>query len=139
MERFFQFVVNHWVLWLTLVIILVLLVIDEFKDRLYGIKRIKPQDLVQMLNRDKAVAVDIRERASYDQGHIVGSINFPVIEIDTHLNKLDKYKDKEIVVVGDAGQMFQAATKLRQQKFQVAILSGGLNAWRAAGLPLNKK
>lgn len=139
MQRFFEFVINHWVLWLTLIIILILLISDELKERLSGLKRIKAQDLVQMLNRDKAVVVDVRERAEYEKGHIIGAINFPLVEIDTHLNKLDKYKNKEIVVVDGTGQSFQAASKLRKQNFQVLILSGGLNAWRVSGLPLTKK
>jgi len=139
MQRFFEFVVNHWVLWSALIVILILLVTDELKARLSGLKRVKAQDLVQLLNREKAVVVDVRERKDYEQGHIVGAINFPVTEIDTHLNKLDKYKNKEIVVVDGAGQSFQAASKLRKQNFQVLILSGGLNAWRMSGLPLTKK
>lgn len=139
MEKFIHFVKNHWALWLALIIIVILLIYEEIKDWLSGIKRVPPQDLTQMINREKAVVVDIRDQSAYQQGHIIDSIHIPNAELDANIQKLNKYKEKAIVIIDQAGQSMMAATKLKKAGFEVYILTGGINAWKNLGFPLTKR
>jgi len=139
MTKFIEFVINHWPLWLAFVALLVLLVYEELKDKLLGIKRLSPQDLTQMINRDEAVVLDIRDKATFEQGHIIGAINIIGNELDANMARLEKYKDKALVIIDGSGQSMQVAAKLKKAGFKTYALIGGLNGWRNLGLPLTKK
>lgn len=139
MEKFIQFVVNHWPLWLALVLVLALIIYEEFKGKLAGVARISPQELIHQLNREAAVVVDIRDRKAYDAGHIIHAVAVPAAELETQTTVLEKHKNKTLVVVDQTGQALGIAAKLRAKGFKVQLLSGGLTAWQNAGLPLTKK
>ena len=139
MTKFTEFVINHWPLWLAFVALLVLLVYEELKDKLLGIKRLSPQDLTQKINRDEVVVLDIRDKATFEQGHIIGAINIIANELDANMAQLEKYKDKALVIIDGPGQSMQVAAKLKKAGFKTYALTGGLNGWRNLGLPLTKK
>lgn len=139
MERFLEFVRNHWTLWLALVVILILLAYDELRDKLSGIQRLSPQDLTQKINRDEVVIVDIRDREAFNQGHIIGAINIEGPDFEKNMQRLEKYKDKGIVIIDGSSQSTLIATKLQKAGYKTYSLAGGLNAWRNLGLPLTKK
>ena len=92
------------------------------------------------INREDALVVDVREAAEYGAGHILGAKNMPLARIDEGGGELAKKKDRPLIVYCDAGERSsKAASALRRHGFaRVASLSGGLNAWRQAGLPVEK-
>jgi rhodanese-related sulfurtransferase len=114
-------------------------VFEEIRDQLSGVARLSPQDLTQMINSDQVVVLDIRDKTAFDQGHILNAINIPSAELMANLNKLEKYKNKSIVIIDGGGQGLKIATNLRKQGFKLYSLAGGLNGWKAQGLPLTKK
>jgi rhodanese-related sulfurtransferase len=80
--------------------------------------------------------VDVRDRYTYNQGHIMGAMPMPIDELtDRAVTSLDKIRD--IYVYGmNEGQTAQAAQILRSAGFQnVSELKGGLSAWKAIGGP----
>lgn len=140
MQDILPFVVHHWLLSSTLIVLLLLLFIEEARAKgLLG--QLSPQELVQLINRESAVVVDIRNRDAFQTGHIVGALNFPQAELEKNFDKLGKYKDRPIVIVCAMGQKAaEIAVKLTQQNFErVHVLSGGVNAWKNAQMPLVKK
>jgi phage shock protein E len=80
--------------------------------------------------------LDVRTQTEWDQFHIKDSTLIPLEELQTRLNELPKSKD--IVVVCLSGQLSQSgATILQQAGFpRVSYVSGGLQAWMAAGYPV---
>ena len=62
----------------------------------------------------------------------------PDDELDGHLEKLDRFKNKPVVAVCDAGiTSSKAVAGLRNAGFvSVYSLKGGMNAWGQAGLPV---
>jgi rhodanese-related sulfurtransferase len=138
-EKLLHFVENHWLLWLALVVVLLSLVFEEFRDKLSGVPRLSPQELTQMMNRGEVVVVDMRDTNAFTSGHIISSINIPAAEVASRLVSLDKYKDKALVLVDGGAQNIAAVAKLRSQGFKLYGLAGGINAWRTASLPLSKK
>ena len=140
MQDIIQFVVNHWLLSGLFIVLLILLLLEEARSKgLLG--QLGPQDLVQLINRESAVVVDIRNREAFQDGHIVGSVNFLQAELEKDFNQLRKYKDRPIVIVCATGQKSgEIAAKLKKQNFErVHVLSGGINAWKNASMPLVKK
>ncbi|MBW4636048.1 MAG: rhodanese-like domain-containing protein [Iphinoe sp. HA4291-MV1] len=80
--------------------------------------------------------LDVRDRSTYNQGHIMGAMPYPIDElVDRAVPSLDKSRD--IYVYGESdGQTAQAAQSLKSAGFvHVSELKGGLAAWKAIGGP----
>jgi len=60
-----------------------------------GARRITTGELESLLKDGKAFVVDVRNQASYDQGHIPGSRLIPAGEVANHVDELPR--DKMIV------------------------------------------
>lgn len=94
----------------------------------------------QMINRDDALMLDVRDAAEHAKAHIINARNIPIAELDAKIGDLARHKAKgrPIIVHCESGTRSGAAlTILRKQGFEnVFSLAGGITAWRAAGLPL---
>jgi rhodanese-related sulfurtransferase len=80
--------------------------------------------------------LDVRDRSTYNQGHIMGAMPMPIDEL-TDRAEISLQKSRDIYVYGtDEGQTAQAAQRLRAAGFvHVSELKGGLGAWKAIGGP----
>lgn len=138
-ERLPHFIYNHWLLVAALVIIILALLIERLKNSSGG-NSLSPSAAIQLINRERATVIDLRERDSYNSGHIVNAISQPQPDILNNLEKLKKYQDKPIILVCKQGQFAPGiAAKLRKTGFkQVYILTGGIVNWKETGLPLTK-
>src|SRR5690349_12481279 len=58
-----------------------------------------PGDAVQLINREKAVVVDVSEADEYAAGHIVGARNIPVSELEQRLPGVVKNKTVPLILV----------------------------------------
>jgi rhodanese-related sulfurtransferase len=138
MAQLVEFVGNHWVLVLALVVILSLLVYNLS----VGSKgAVDPLSATAMINHQDAVVVDVRPNADFAQGHIINSINIPINGFSKQISTLDKHKERPIIVSCRSGaQSSQACAQLRKQGYQqVYNLRGGILAWQNANLPISKK
>jgi rhodanese-related sulfurtransferase len=139
-KQFFQFVANHWILWSAFVLLIIVILFEEIRGRVQGVPRLQPLELTRLINREDATIIDVRDTNAFAKGHILGSINIPHTVIDANLEKLKKYQQKPIVIVGSHGQTGpQEGVKLKHNGFEeVYFLSGGIVAWQEAGLPLTR-
>jgi rhodanese-related sulfurtransferase len=139
-NQFFNFVVNHWILWSIFVLVIIVILFEEIRGRVQGIPRVYPRELTNLINKQDAVVIDVRDPNAFARGHILGSINIPHTQMDTSIEKLEQYRGRPIVVVCANGQTSpQEGTKLRHKGFEnVSFLSGGISAWKEDGLPLSK-
>jgi rhodanese-related sulfurtransferase len=94
----------------------------------------------QLMNRDNALVLDVREPAGFAAGHILGARNVPLAQLDKRAGELDKYKAKPVIVSCDTGNVStRAVGLLRARGFtNVVSLSGGFRGWLQAGLPMEK-
>ena len=85
-----------------------------------------------------AFFLDVRTREEWVQGHIARSTMISLDDLQNHLNELPR--DQDIVVVCRSGvRSREGAAILRQAGFtRVTCMTGGLQAWVAAGYPLEK-
>ena len=137
MEQLFEFVGNHYILAGAFVLILALFVRNEV---VRGGRSVSAQELVNLVNRDGAVVIDVRDPNEYSQGHIVDALNVPHAALAGRVGELRKYKEKPIVLACKMGQHSGAAgTVLRKAGFQnVSRLRGGVAEWRNQNLPVVK-
>lgn len=95
---------------------------------------------VQLMNREKAVVVDVSDATEFATGHIVGSKNLPAEDMLSKLESAVKNKALPIILVCATGtraaRLVAASKKLGYSNVQA--IAGGLKAWREAGLPLEK-
>ena len=93
-----------------------------------------------LINQQNALVLDAREAAEYEKGHMLNARNIALGELQTRAAEIEKHKAKPVIVVCDNdNRSGRAATALRKLGFeQVFTLSGGIGAWRQAGLPLEK-
>ncbi|KTD08609.1 rhodanese-like domain-containing protein [Legionella jamestowniensis] len=138
MGQLWQFIINHWALWLALIIILLLVFINEAQAQKKRAKELSPQAAVDFINHKEAVIIDLRDVETFRKGHIVDAIRASQDDFDEQ--RMDKYKERPIILVCARGlQSTQLATKLREKGFsEPLVLSGGIAAWQAAELPLVK-
>lgn len=96
-------------------------------------------EAVQLINRERAVLIDVSEPAEYAAAHAGGSKNVPFGSLETSTD-LPKNKALPLVVVCPTGARASRAVGILQKAgFQNArALGGGLRAWRDANLPVEK-
>lgn len=94
----------------------------------------------QLINREDALVVDVREPDEYVSGHLPESRNIPAGQIGERIGELDGHKDKPLIVVCQTGTRSTGVCKqlIAQGFAQARNLEGGIAGWRAAGLPLKK-
>ncbi len=137
-EQIFEFVGNHFILVSMFVFLLVAFFVNEGKQ---GGASVSPSNLVNLVNKEGAVIVDVRDSKEFGAGHIVGAMNIPSATFDSRSAELAKYKDKPIVLVCKMGQHSSAiGRKLRSQGFEnIRRLSGGMMEWSGNNLPVVKQ
>ena len=57
-----------------------------------GARRVTVAELKDLLDKNEAVVIDVRNQASYDMGHVRGAKLIPEAEIGNHLDELPKNK-----------------------------------------------
>jgi rhodanese-related sulfurtransferase len=92
----------------------------------------------QLLNSRDVQVIDVRSPAEFGSGSLRQARNIPLADVAAQAAALPK--DRPALVVCESGRRAAlAAVKLRSAGIQeVFILAGGLDAWRAAGLPVRK-
>jgi rhodanese-related sulfurtransferase len=86
-----------------------------------------------------AFFLDVRSQDEWNQFHIKGSTLIPLDQLSNRLSEVPK--DKDVVVVCLSGHRSQNGTTILQQAgfTNVSCLNGGLQAWAAAGYPVEGK
>jgi len=95
---------------------------------------------VQLINRERAVVVDVSDAQEFAAGHVGGARNVPVAQLEQRLPEVVKNKALPVILVCPSGaranRALAVAKKLGYEKAQV--LAGGLKAWKEANLPVEK-
>jgi len=93
-----------------------------------------PTDAQDLL-RSGALLVDVRDQREWDAGHAPKSKHHPLRGLHASSDRLPR--ERTIVVVCRSGNRSARAAKvLTKAGFDAVNLTGGMTAWKAAGLPL---
>ena len=105
-----------------------------------GAAGLSTADAVQLINRQKAVVVDVCGPEEYAEGHVSGAKNVPLAQLQERLPTVVKNKSVPIIMVCSRGaRARRAAIMAKQIGYDNAqALAGDLGAWREANLPVEK-
>ena len=103
-----------------------------------GLHEILPQELLHAIQGGHPpLIIDTREADIYQREHIPSAINIIPEDIRKQLDRIQPYKEREIIVYcGDGTRSARAMTILRNEGFtQVLNLNGNFNKWKRGNLP----
>ena len=137
-----EFLLKNWMLVLTALVSGFFLVWPQIKGK-GGAGSIGTSEAVRLINREKAVLIDVSEPEEFAKGHPNGARNVPISKLEGKLEgskDLPSNKALPLVVVCPTGsRASRAAGLLRKAGYEKAQpLAGGLDAWREAKLPVEK-
>jgi rhodanese-related sulfurtransferase len=138
MEQLGEFVTNHWILFAALALVVMLLVNDLAGGIGRAVKEVSPQQAVQLMNRDGAAILDVRDPKDFQAGHIVGAINIPEAKIAERLRELEAARERPLLLYCSTGMVSgRAGSLLKKNGFgRLFSLRGGISAWRQENFPV---
>lgn len=110
--------------------------LEPFLPRAEG--ALRPEEAVRLLRDGRISFVDTREPAVFQRAHLPGAVNLPITEINSRLAELHMLPGTPVVYCRSGDQTKELAQKLAEQGMPVAFLEGGVLAWEASGLPIER-
>ncbi len=94
----------------------------------------RPEQLA--VARDRYHVLDVREKLEWNSGHIAGARHLPLLKVAF---AGDVPRDQPLAVMCRSGHRSAIAARiLRARGYDVENVEGGVEAWRAAGLALER-
>lgn len=93
----------------------------ESLKSLFGFEKIDYAQLV----KNGAIILDVRSKGEYDGGHIKGSINISVNQLENNLHRF-KDKDKPIVTCCASGMRSATAKSMLKSNGYTQVYNGGV-------------
>jgi rhodanese-related sulfurtransferase len=93
-----------------------------------------------LINTRDALLLDLREAKDFQGGRLPNSLHVPISQLASRSTELAKHVSRPVIAYCDNGSRSRTAgVALANAGFsEVYQLSGGLKAWRDAGLPVEK-
>jgi len=113
-----------WILWQRVV-----------APRMAGVKQISAGDYLHM-RHDDHVLIDVRSDSEWRSGHAPTAKHIPLGSISQHLHQIPQNKPVVVLCASGNRSAMAAITLARQGYASVYNFSGGMAAWRGAGLPV---
>ena len=89
-------------------------------------------------NLSQNAFIDVREREEYREGHIPGTINWPMSEVGLHLAEIADKKRVYVSCLAGKRASLVARTLSYLDFSDVVNVTGGFKAWQNAGYPVVK-
>lgn len=131
MERFFEFILNHYIYSLALAVVTYLLIQELFDTAFKKYSSITPLVAVVKMNESDTLIIDVREAPDFVQSHIANAVNTPLSKLNEYLKKITDHKNKPVLIACQNGtRSLSAAKLLTKEGFeQVFVINGGMDAW----------
>ena len=92
----------------------------------------------RMAEEPDLLVIDVRDAAAFGRAHLPGATNLPVDEIEARLAELFMLPGQP-VLYDRAGEVTKGlAEAMTTQGTEMAFLEGGILAWEAEGLPVER-
>lgn len=133
-----NFILDNWYLFFIALASGVMLLLPVLKGA--GAGALSTAQAVQLINREKAVVIDVCEPEEFAAGHVGGAKNVPLGQLQERLPQVAKNKAVPLIMVcakgARASRAVGIAKGLGYDKAQA--LAGGLSAWKEANMPVEK-
>ena len=110
--------------------------VEPFLPRQAG--SLKPEEVAPLLQRRQVILVDTREQAVFNRVHLPHAIHMPIADIERRMAELHRLPAAPVLYCRSGEQTKELAGKLAEQGMPVSFLEGGVLAWEAAGLPVER-
>lgn len=133
-----NFIAENWILLLVAIASGGMLLAPMARGSKGGLS-VSANEAVRQINREKGVLIDVSEPDEYAAGHAIGAKNVPFGKVEDP-KQLPSNKGLPILLICPSGaRAGRAAGLLRKAGYEKAVsVAGGTNAWRDAGLPVEK-
>jgi rhodanese-related sulfurtransferase len=133
-----KFIIDNWYLFFVALASGGMLMWPLLKNASSG--TLSPAGAVQLINREKAVVIDVCETEEFAAGHVGGAKNVPLNQLEERLPTTVKNKALPLVLVCATGARANRAVGIAKKLGyeNVQALAGGLKAWREASMPVEK-
>ena|SRR2546423_696969 len=110
--------------------------IEPFLPRAEG--ALRPAEVAQLLAQRQIALVDTRDPAVFGRMHLPGAINIPLAEISGRLAELHMLAGEPVLYCRAGEQTKELIARLAAEGTPIAFLEGGVLAWEAEGLPVER-
>src|SRR5512147_431557 len=92
-------------IWLVMIAVVsgAMLIWPFIAKRFSATREVGVADAVQLINRQDAVILDVREPAEFKSGHIPNARNIPAGQVGERLKELEKFKSRPILLTCASG------------------------------------
>jgi thioredoxin 1/putative thioredoxin len=111
-------------------------IVEPFLPRAAG--ALKPAELAKLISAKAVAAVDTRDSAAFARAHLPGATHIPLEELEGRLAELHMLQGQPVLYCRGGDKTKEASERLAEQGLPVAFLEGGLLAWEAEGLPIQR-
>lgn len=100
---------------------------------------VEAEDLLERIKDGLVIVLDVRPADEYAAGHVPGSVNVPMKELEKQIKKLDNKKEIIAYCRGPYCVLsYDTVALLRNKGFKARRLKDGMPEWKRAGLPVEK-
>lgn len=110
--------------------------LDPFLPRAEG--ALRPMEAAQLLRQRQIVLVDTRDAPVFARAHLPSAINIPIDEIPSRLAELHMLPGEPVLYCRSGDRTKELSEKLSAEGAPVPFLEGGVLAWEAEGLPVER-
>ncbi len=110
--------------------------VEPFLPRAAG--ALKAPELAQLLSQGAVVPIDTRDEGAFKRAHLPRAVNMPIDGIEARLAELHMLPGQPVVYCRSGDKTKELSEKLAEQGMPVAFLEGGMLAWEADGLPIER-
>jgi thioredoxin 1/putative thioredoxin len=110
--------------------------LEPFLPRAAG--AIKAAEVAQLLSGGAVVPVDTRDAAAYKRAHLPRAVNIPLEQLESRLAELHMLRGQPVLYCRSGDKSKEMSERLALQGTPVAFLEGGILAWEAEALPIER-
>jgi rhodanese-related sulfurtransferase len=100
-----------------------------------------PVEATLLINREDAVAVDVRATGDYEKGHLPNARHLPLADLERRHSEFKKFRAHPLILYCNSGTTAaKGISALKKAGFEKLYnLRGGLYEWEKAGYPITRK
>lgn len=111
----------------------------DFQKSRHDLESVTVEELRKRVEKGEAIALDVRPKHEYEEGHIPSAISLPVEELQKNLDQLPRSKQIIAYCRGPLCAMADDAVELLSKKgFEVIRMEEGYPEWKAKGYPVEQ-
>jgi rhodanese-related sulfurtransferase len=135
------FLESNWPLVLVMVVSGAMLLWPLIQQRLSPMREVGAMQATQLINRENALMLDVRETQEYEGGRVPNAVHVPLSQLASRAAELKRFTSRPVIAYCERGNRSRsaAATLAKLGFTQAYALRGGLRAWGEAGLPIEKE